>query len=270
MKPTLLVLSVAVTLTATAQADMFKPSFRQQVELGQRAANQIRKEEKVLPASDWRVKMLRRVADRLVAKIPSEERKKKPYAFTFDVVESKEVNAFALPGGPVFFYTGILAKMETEDEVAGVLGHELAHVREEHWASAYADSQKRELGLTALLLLTRANRDLVNLASISNDLIFNLPYSRRNESRADKSGFELVVDAGYNPQGMVNVFEMLSKSDGGRGMPEFLKTHPDAANRVKTIQKMVDDAKAKGAQFPAMRSITSGERLPKSTRPRGA
>src|SRR5690349_13519148 len=123
-----------------AQADIFKPSVKDQIELGQQAAAQVRKEERTLPDSDPRVRLIRRIGQRLVSLIPQSERDKKPFQYSFDVISSKEINAFALPGGPVFFYTGLLDNLTTEDQVAGVLAHELAHVRYEHWASAYADN----------------------------------------------------------------------------------------------------------------------------------
>src|SRR5437764_5414128 len=131
-----------------AQADMFKPSKAQQVQLGKRAADELRRKERVLPSSDPRVQTLRRVGSRLLSTVRTSD----PWEFRFDVIDSKQVNAFALPGGPTFFYTGLLDKMKTEDELAGVLGLEMTHVLEEHWAYAYADSHKRNLLLNFALI----------------------------------------------------------------------------------------------------------------------
>ncbi|MEQ1932646.1 MAG: M48 family metalloprotease, partial [Fimbriimonadaceae bacterium] len=129
-----LIASLSLSL-GVAHADMFKPSKAEQVKLGQQAALEIRKKEKILPATDPRVIMLRRIGERLLKSVDDS---KEPWKYSFDVVDSKEINAFALPGGPVFFFTGLLNKMKTEDELAGILGHELAHTRREHWAYAYA------------------------------------------------------------------------------------------------------------------------------------
>ncbi|MBS1705885.1 MAG: M48 family metalloprotease [Armatimonadetes bacterium] len=233
------------------KADPFKPGFKQQVELGQKAAAQIRNEEKIVKESDPRVQLMRKVAQKLTAHIPENEIKKHPYKWSFDLVDSKEVNAFALPGGPIFFYTGLFEKFSTVDELAAVLGHEMTHIREEHWANAYADQQKRNLGITAVLMIIRANQDMVNIASISNEVLLSLPYSRGQESKADRSGFRLMVDAGYNPKGMLDLFDTLAKAGGGGGTPEFLRTHPADKSRKNEAQKLIDAESKKGTKFPA-------------------
>ncbi|HMS56881.1 MAG TPA: M48 family metalloprotease, partial [Fimbriimonadaceae bacterium] len=191
---------------------------------------------------------LRRVASKLMAAMPEKERQ--TWQFSFDVIDSKEVNAFALPGGPTFFYTGLLDKLKTEDELAGILGHELVHTRNQHWASAYADNQKRRLGITAILTILRAKDIVWDLASIGDDLIFGLPYSRRHETDADMIGLKNMVDAGYNPAGMANVFRMLSQQ-GGKP-PEFLSTHPEDKNRVKKIE---DEAAKMNRTFPPLKPL---------------
>lgn len=249
MRTKLIAPLLAFSLTVTAaSADPFKPSVKQQIELGQKAADQVRKREKVLKDSDERVRFLRRVASKLMAAMPEKERQ--TWQFSFDVIDSKEVNAFALPGGPTFFYTGLLDKLKTEDELAGILGHELVHTRNQHWASAYADNQKRRLGITALLTILRA-RDIVwDLASIGDDLIFGLPYSRKHETDADMIGLKNMVDAGYNPAGMASVFRMLSQQ-GGKP-PEFLSTHPDDKNRVKKIE---EEAAKMNRTFPPLKPL---------------
>ncbi|MFN3682929.1 MAG: M48 family metallopeptidase [Fimbriimonadaceae bacterium] len=220
-----------------ARADLFRPSKDDQVKLGQRAAGELRKREKVLPDNDPHVVLLRRLGDRVLAQLPEADRK--PWKFSFDVIDSKDVNAFALPGGPVFFYTGLLKKLGTEDQVAAVLAHEIAHSVRQHWASAYADNQKRKLGLTALLMIFRADRAAFDVAGVADDLLFTLPYSRKHETEADMVGYDLMTAAGFNPQGMVEVFEILRRATSGGKPPEFLSTHPDDAARIRRIQDRI-------------------------------
>ncbi|MBS1707896.1 MAG: M48 family metalloprotease [Armatimonadetes bacterium] len=238
-----------VGTAALALADPFRPSISDQIKLGKEAAEQVRKKEKVLPDTDGRVKELRRLGKMLVDLIPAKEKKDRPFVYSFDVVESKEVNAFALPGGPIFFYTGLLDKLKNEDEVVGILGHEMTHIRNQHWASAYADNMKRQLGIVAILTIVKANNDIFNMAGAADTVFGSLPYSRKHESEADTVGFDLMVQAGYNPQGMADVFTMLGKVSKGGG-PEFLNTHPDSANRVKAIEKRIKDS---GKTFPPER-----------------
>ncbi len=242
-----------LALSGVAQADMFKPSVKDQIELGQKAAAQFRKEMKVLPDSDPRVKIVRQIGNRLVSLIPKAERDKKPFQYTFDVIDSPEINAFALPGGPVFFYRGLLENLQTEDQVAGVLGHELAHVRSEHWASSYANNQKRQLGLSVLLVLLNANSTAFDIASVSDELLFTLPYSRSNETSADKSGYDLMVQARFNPQGMADVFRVLKEKGGSKKTEEWISTHPDADKRIKSIEKRIADS---SVQYPAQTRLS--------------
>ena len=186
------------------------------------------------------MKTLRRVGQRLLATIKDDE----PWEFTFDVIESKEVNAFALPGGATFFYTGLLDRLKTEDELAGVLGHELTHVRHEHWAKRVAEQSKRNLLLTGLLIFGKANNATAGIASLGNDL-YSMQFSRGDENNADIGGFDMMTQASYNPQGMADVFRMLG-SLGGK-QPEFLSDHPSDGNRVKRIE---DLAKKSGKGYP--------------------
>ena len=217
-------------------ADAFRPSPDQQVLLGKRAAKELRKQEHVLPASDPRVKTLRRIARRILSTFHDKDTN---WEYSFDVIDSKELNAFALPGGPTFFYTGLMDRLKTEDELAGVLGHELTHVRKQHWAYAYADSQKRNLGLSILLMAARANESIANLIGITNDVVFELPYSRRHETEADDGGFEALVAIGYNPQGLADTFQMLRDAVKDGAPPEFFSDHPDDKNRIKRISEKI-------------------------------
>ncbi|CAN5356282.1 M48 family metallopeptidase [soil metagenome] len=246
MVPVIVALAVAGSASAV---DPFKPSQKQQIELGLRAAGDLRKQEKVLPSSDEKVKTLRRVGRRLLNTVDG---KNEPWQYSFDVIDSKEVNAFALPGGPVFFYTGLLDKLKTEDELAGVLAHELTHVRREHWAYAYRDSQKRNLLLNLGLIFAHANRNVADLASISNNLLFDLPFSRSHESEADTGGFAMMVDAGYNPEGMADVFELLQKEAKGGNPPEFFSDHPNDKNRINKIREMIQE---RGGSYPALKPL---------------
>jgi beta-barrel assembly-enhancing protease len=137
-----------------------------------------------------------------------------------------------------------------------VLGHEMTHVRKEHWAYAYANNLKRKLGLEVVLTLLRANDTAFNMADISDDLIFTLPYSRKHESEADALGCDAMVAAGYNPQGMIDVFKVLREGGGGGKMPEFMSDHPDELARIKKIQERV--AKM-NCTFPPQRPIRRDE-----------
>lgn len=244
---TVLFVSCAL-FSVTARADMFKPGVKDQISLGKRASAQLQKEEKVLDEKDKRVGEVRRLGNMLVSLIPEDEKKKKPFEYSFNVIESKEFNAFALPGGPIYIYSGLLDTLKTEDEIVGILAHELTHIRNEHWASAYADSQKRQLGLLVILSVLNANETVFKAASVSDALLFELPYSRKHEQEADDRGYQLVAKAGYSPQGMVDTFEILIKQSGGSSKnPEWISDHPALQKRIDKIKNRM---KSSPTPFP--------------------
>jgi predicted Zn-dependent protease len=235
----------------SAHPDAFKPSKEEQLSLGKRVAVQIRTHLKVLPSTDPRVQELREVGSRLLSTV---DLKGDPWEFSFDVVDDpKEVNAFSIPGGPVFFFTGLWNKLKTEDELAGVLGHELTHVIRQHWAYAYADSQKRSLIFNLGLLVLHAGQTIGDLTDLGNTL-YDLKFSRKDESQADDGGFDMMVKAGYNPQGMADVFTMLKSQEKGEQSPEWMNDHPDDGKRV---QHMLDRMAALKQGFPAQRPLYS-------------
>lgn len=245
---------LSLALVTSAVADPFKPGFKQQLDLGQQAAAQIRKKEKVLPETDLRAKLIKSMGEKFVKFIPEAEMKKKPYKFTFEVIDSKEVNAFALPGGPLFFYTGLLERMKSEDELAAVMGHEMTHVREEHWAGDYAAAQRRQVGLIVGDLLG-VPRTVLNVAAVADGLLLGPKYSRKSEDRADLGGFRLMVEAGYNPQGAVDLFDTLASIQKGNRPPEILNSHPDDKKRREGMLKRMQEAQKKGAVWPAKKPL---------------
>jgi predicted Zn-dependent protease len=204
----------------------------------------------VLPDSDPRSKELKRLGEMLVKLIPENERKSRPFEYSFGVIDSKEVNAFALPGGPIFFFTGLLDRLETEDQVVAILGHEIIHTRNMHWASAYADNMSRTLLVVGVLSVLRANDTVFDVAGAANTVFGQLPYSRRMEFEADRLGLELTMQAGYNPRGMVDVFRLLDRVSGGGKPPEWASTHPDTRNRIRTIEDII---RVQRKEFPAQR-----------------
>jgi Zn-dependent protease with chaperone function len=237
--------AVALSLVVTAHAQ-FKPSKADQIKAGKEYAAKIRKENKVLPDSDPRVKLLRQIVQRFLSARTPDEIKKEQWEYSFDVIESKEVNAFAIPGGPVFFFTGLIDKLTTVDEISGIMGHELTHVRREHWASAVNTEQTRGLGLILLGTVFGASRQKMDIASIILQYGPNMELSRGQEKEADQYGFDFDLKAGYNPEGMISVFEMFRKLKGSGGSVEFLSTHPDDKNRINALTKKIEDYKRKG------------------------
>lgn len=251
---------LALTLSAgmagaiqPARADLFKPSVNEQIKLGLDAAAQLRKQSKVLPSTDERVKLVRAIGAQIIATFP----KNLPWKFSFDVLDSKEVNAFAFPGGPMFFYTGLLDQLKTKDELAGVVGHELTHVLKEHWAYQQAAETKKNLFLTGALLIFHANRVVTDVASLASAMD-SLRFSQNDEYIADKGGFDAVVASGYNPQGMIDLFNLLEKVGGKT--PEILSDHPSNQHRIDRIKSYIA---ASGKTFPPQEPLPWAKDEPK-------
>lgn len=231
-----LFIAAAIGASFAANSQILKPSMKDQVRLGQQAAAQLRKEAKIIDKLDPRSKLLADISERLMLAIPEKDLKGKPWQFSFDLIEDKSINAFALPGGPCYVFTGLVAKVKTEDQLAGVIAHEIVHVLREHWARDYAKSQETSLGILVIGTILNVNRDIFQLVSIADVLTSQLPRSRKYETEADEFGFDLMVNAGYNPQGMIDIFKMLQQQKGGT-FPEFMSDHPDEKNRIKKLEE---------------------------------
>ncbi len=248
---------VLVGLVAGASAQMFKPSKAEQIKAGADYAAEIRKKEKILPDNDPRVVLLRQLGQQILDTRTPNEKKNEPWKFTFDVIDSKEVNAFAVPGGPIFFFTGLIDKFQTIDEMAGVLGHEIIHIRREHWASAVNSAQEKEAGLLILGSIFGVSQKQMTVLQAIKQVGVDVANGRGQERESDEYGFRHVVLAGYNPEGMAKVFEMFRAMKGSGSAPEFLSTHPDDSNRINKIRSLAADTLKRnpGRAYPALKPL---------------
>jgi predicted Zn-dependent protease len=230
--------SVAVLGTAggACRADIFTPSVADQKKVGQQAAQQIL--QKYPEVHDERARHFQRVGARLVDALPARDRS--TWDFSFHVLNSKEINAFALPGGPMFMFTGLMDRVHSDDELAAVTGHEMTHVRKQHWAKAAAKEQERSLLGGVILGVTHAGR-IWQLVAGGLNTVIGLKYSRTEEDEADAGGLQNMVDAGYDPHGMLALFHTLQAAGGGGGgMPGFLSDHPLTSERIRRTQQRID------------------------------
>lgn len=168
---------------------------------------------------------------------------KTPYQFRFRVLADAEtVNAFALPGGPVFITRALLNRLENEAQLVGVLGHEVGHVVGRHSAEHMAKSQLAQTLVGAVGVATSDERgggqQAAYLAAFVAQMA-QLKYGRKDELEADSLGVNLMSQAGYDPRALINVMEILARSSGGSRQPEFLSSHPDPGNRQERIREAI-------------------------------
>ena len=245
-----LIVAPALLAPQSAQASgMFaQPSPADQKKVGDEAAKQVL--QKYKEVFDGRAKHFDTLGRRLVAALSPTDRQ--TWNYRFHVLDSKEVNAFALPGGDMFMFTGLYEKLSTDDALAAVTGHEMTHVRMQHWAKAYAKSQERDTLLALGLALFHAGRGVQTLASLADGAISN-KYSRGEEDQADAGGLQNMVDAGYNPQGMIQLFQELQKVSGNGGSigGDFLSDHPLTSARINHTQQRIAALK-RNNDFPPL------------------
>jgi predicted Zn-dependent protease len=224
----LLLLSLLLNASLPARAGLFSISPDKEKSIGADAAKQIEAQAPIVtgPVASW----VEAVGARLAQKSDPE------FQYSFRVIESPEINAFTLPGGYIYVYTGLRQVAPTEDELAAVLAHEITHAEEHHYALQYRKSSRRGLllGVGSLLL---GLPDLANQVIGLLDFARTQKYSRAQEAEADRLGMERMARAGYDPKGMVSLLDKLSQEDKGGGtLDKWFGDHPDAASRVEATR----------------------------------
>ena len=234
------ILAGFVTLGAQTQitAPPNKYSPADDVKLGQQAAQQVRQQMPVMH-DDAVNGYLADIGDRLVAAIPAEFQHRE-FRYTFTGVNLKEINAFALPGGPMFVFRGMMDKAHTEGEIAGVMAHELSHVALRHGTAQETKATPYEVGSVAGAIVGAIVGGGWGQV-ISQGTQFGLGtaflrYSREYEKQADLMGTHIMARAGYDPRDMANVFKTIEQ-EGGAGGPQWLSDHPNPGNRYDYILK---------------------------------
>jgi predicted Zn-dependent protease len=214
--------------------DMF--SAQEEVQAGQQAAAQVGKQLPVLPESDPISIYVQQLGQQLAAHAPGEK-----WPYSFHVVNQKEINAFALPGGPVFVNLGTIQAADNEAELAGVIAHEISHVVQRHGTRAASKQMAAQLPL-AILGGVMGQGALSQMAQMGLSFgvgSYFLKNSRKAESEADLLGSDIMYDTGFNPQAMAQFFTKLEEEGSVARGPQFLSDHPDPGNRAQAVAKEV-------------------------------
>ncbi|AZR80901.1 M48 family metallopeptidase [Thiomicrospira sp. S5] len=183
------------------------------------------------------LKRLRTIASRLVPQTKIYREDAPDWHWEVNLLKSDELNAWCMPGGKIAFYTGIIDTLHlTDDEIAAIMGHEMAHALREHSRERASQQMVSQAGLTALSILTGIQGPALDASNMVMQTTFLLPNSRTHETEADRMGVELAARAGYDPYAAVSVWEKMGKLSKD-APPEFLSTHPSNATRVDDLKK---------------------------------
>ena len=207
----------------------------QEIALGYKSAPEMAAQMGGVSRNAQAVALVQRVGEGLVRQSVAA---KSPYKFSFHVLaDPKTVNAFALPGGPVFITEGLLRLLKTEAELGGVLGHEIGHVIARH-SSEHLAKQQLTQGLLGALVVGSGDYSTAQIGQVVGNMI-NMSYGRSDELEADALGIRIMVEGGYDPRGMIRVMEVLAQASSGSRQPEFVSTHPAPENRAEKIKQAI-------------------------------
>jgi len=275
----LLVLAIAVSVVITPIAtfaqtpiklhgNKFQPA--DDVKLGQQAAAQAEQQMQLVRDPEL-VGYLERVGQHLAAAIPAEFQHPE-FQYSFKVVNAKEINAFALPGGPMYVNSGMITAAKSEDEMAGVMAHELSHVALRHGTAQVTKAQKfnilqQVMGVGGQVV----GGPLGSIAQMGAQGVgvYLLKFSREYETEADLLGARIMSNAGYDPHALANMFKTI-ESQGGGGGPSFLSDHPSPKDRYAKINQEAEALQINTAATPDKQDfIAAQQRLTGGSRGRG-
>ncbi|OIO05017.1 MAG: peptidase M48 family protein [Desulfovibrionaceae bacterium CG1_02_65_16] len=239
----------------TNRSQLLLISEGQEMALGLQSAQQVLKKEK-LSDDEFLKQRVQRVGWRIALAANKPE-----YKWEFHVIEKKDVNAFCLPGGKVFVYTGIMNLTTSNDELAAVMGHEIAHALLHHGAERMSQAMLAQYGGAAASLAigssagSGASQVFNQAYGIGINVGVLLPHSRTQESEADEVGMILAAKAGYDPAGALSLWRKMDAyaKSKGQNVPAWLSTHPTTRDRIAAIQAKMGPIRARYYQQGALR-----------------
>lgn len=220
----------------TGEKQYISISKDQEIALGLNSAPQMAQEFGGLSRNQQAQALVKQVGNKIVQ---NSDAKKTQYPFQFYVLaDQRTVNAFALPGGPIFITEGLLGRLQNEDQLAGVLGHEIGHVIARHSAEQMS-KQELTQGIAGAAGVAAGDVNSAYYAQVVANMV-NMKYGREDELESDDLGVRFMIQAGYKPEALIGVMDILEEASGGNNVPEFQSTHPSPANRRAKIQAAIE------------------------------
>lgn len=249
----------ACTTSPTGRRQLKLYPDNQMNEMGVQAFDSMKSEQKVSSAKVDN-QFVQCVAGFVAQQVPASVYSGKWEVVVFD---DPQVNAFALPGGKIGVYTGLLNVTENQHQLAAVIGHEVGHVIAGHSNERMSNSTLIGIGMEATNQILQANQvghnaEIMSALGFGVQVGVQLPFSRTHESEADIIGLDLMAKAGFNPQQSVNLWQNMEKASNGQRQPELLSTHPSPKSRIKDLQQHMPQAKALQANAQQHPNCTKG------------
>lgn len=244
-----------ITKSPTGRTQALMYSSQDMDKLGGQSFNEILKKEK--RSTDQKLNTyVNCVSNAITAEIDAGQQQN----WQVVVFESDQVNAFALPGGHIGVYTGLLKVAQTPSQLAAVIGHEVGHVLAHHSNERLSRSQFTQIGMemadAAFEVAGSQNKDMwMSALGLGAQVGITLPYGRKQESESDLIGLELMAKAGFDPSQSVDLWQQMGKASGGKSQPEILSTHPSHERRINDLNKNMSPA-----QVTYQQSKQSGKR----------
>jgi len=261
----LLVMPLAALGQTRVEMPKNKYKVTDDVQAGQQASQQVYQQMPVLRDS-YVDNYVESVGRRLVAAIPAEFQQSQ-FRYSFDVIDARDINAFALPGGPMFVNRGMIEAARTEGEMAGVMAHEISHVALRHATAQATETQKYQVGsVLGQIAGAVIGGGIGQVVAAGSQIGFGagaLKYSRKYETQADILGAQIMARAGYDPRDLANMFRTIAQQGGGSGGPEWLSSHPNPGNREQRIMQeaamlRVEGGRGDTAEFRNIQSRLRG------------
>ena len=258
--PTVLAPEADARYKPSSGMDFF--STQQEIQAGQQASADVKRKMRVLPDSDPISRYVQRLGGELASHAPGAR-----WPYNFHVVDDKAINAFALPGGPIYINMGAINAADNEGQLAGVMAHEISHVVQRH-ATRAASKQimtQAPLSIVGGMLGGGAGAQLARLGISFGAGSYFLRNSRKSESEADLIGTDIMYDTGYDPRQMAVFFEKL-EAQGGTRAPQFLSDHPNPGNRANAVMDEVSTLprkssyRADSSEFRQIKQLAAGHR----------
>ena len=198
------------------------------------------KEKNILVTSGPTYDRLKHIANRLIPQTGEFRDDTRQWNWQLTLIDAPTLNASCAPGGKITFYTGIIEQLNlSDDEIAAIMGHEIAHAIREHGRERASQAMAQSAVTNIAMAAAGGYGSAVSAANQVAQYVLVLPNSRQNESEADAIGLELAARAGYNPQAAISVWKKMIKATDGKKTPEFLSTHPSGETRIEQLTALM-------------------------------